>query len=112
MYLVLGITFLLSLFSHASASETGVASVYDTSSGSKTASGGKLNVGALTAAHKTLPFGSRVRVTNHRTGRLVVVTINDRGPFVKGRVIDLTPAAAHQIGMGGGLASVTVERLN
>ena len=54
---------------------------------------------ALTAAHKTLPFGTRVEVTNNRNGRSVVVTINDRGPYVKGRVIDLSKAAAQQIGM-------------
>jgi rare lipoprotein A len=89
--------------------ETGVASVYSTESGSKTASGARLNPGALTAAHRSLPFGSRVRVTNHSNGHSVVVTINDRGPFVRGRIIDLTPASAHALGMSG-LAPVTVER--
>ena len=63
------------------------------------ASGGRFNPNALTAAHKTLPFGTRVEVTNNRNGRSVVVTINDRGPYVKGRVIDLSKAAAQQIGM-------------
>ena len=63
----------------------------------------------LTAAHRDLPFGTRVRVTNHSNGRSVVVTINDRGPFVRGRIIDVTPAAARALGMSG-LASVTVER--
>jgi rare lipoprotein A len=111
MYLVLSLVYLLSLCGLVSAAESGVASVYDTRSGSRTASGAKLNEGALTAAHKSLPLGSRARVTNKRNGRSVVVTINDRGPFVRGRVIDLTPAAAHEIGMGWGLASVTVERL-
>jgi rare lipoprotein A len=79
----------------------GIASVYSTESGNKTASGARLNPGALTAAHRTLPFGTKVRVTNHRNGRSVVVTINDRGPFVRGRVIDLTPAGARALGFSG-----------
>ena len=54
---------------------------------------------ALTAAHRRLPFGTKVRVTNKGTGRSVVVRINDRGPFVKGRIVDLSGAAAHAIGM-------------
>jgi rare lipoprotein A len=60
-----------------------------------------MNPGALTAAHPSLPFGTKVRVTNRHTGRSVIVRINDRGPFVKGRVIDLSPAAAKAIGVGG-----------
>ena len=55
----------------------------------------------MTAAHRSLPFGTRVRVTNRRTGRSIVVRINDRGPFVRGRVIDMTPAAARAIGFSG-----------
>jgi peptidoglycan lytic transglycosylase len=85
----------------ASADESGVASVYSTESGSGTASGQRLDPGALTAAHRTLPFGTKVRVTNKNNGRSVVVTINDRGPFVRGRVIDVTPAAAHALGFSG-----------
>jgi peptidoglycan lytic transglycosylase len=69
-----------------------VASVYSTESGAKTASGQRLNPAALTAAHRTLPFGTKVRVTNNRNGRSLVVTINDRGPFVRERVIDVTPS--------------------
>jgi peptidoglycan lytic transglycosylase len=65
---------------------------------SKTASGDPMNPSALTAAHRTLPFGSRVAVTNEQNGRTVVVTINDRGPFVKGRIIDLSRAAATVLG--------------
>ncbi len=61
----------------------------------------------MTAAHRSLPFGTRVRVTNQRNGRSVTVRINDRGPFVRGRIIDLTPAAAGAIGLSG-LAPVTV----
>ncbi len=63
---------------------------------------------ALTAAHRSLPFGTMVRVTNRSTGRSVVVRINDRGPFVRGRVIDLSPAAAHALGFSG-LANVTLD---
>ena len=81
--------------------ENGVASVYSTDSGSKTASGQSLNPGALTAAHRTLPFGTKVHVTNKKNGRSVVVTINDRGPFVRGRVIDVTPAGARALGFSG-----------
>jgi len=79
----------------------GIASVYSTESGSRTAQGGRLSPGALTAAHRSLPFGTKVRVTNKSNGRSVLVTINDRGPFVRGRVIDVTPAAAHALGFSG-----------
>ncbi len=68
-----------------------------------------MNPSALTAAHRTLPFGSQVRVTNQRTGRSVTVRITDRGPFVRGRVIDLSPAAARAIGVAG-IAPVTLSR--
>lgn len=71
----------------------------------------RLDVSALTAAHRSWPFGSQVRVTNKRNGRSVVVRINDRGPFVRGRVIDLTPAAADLIGCPG-LCPVTIERIS
>jgi len=87
---------------------SGIASVYSTDSGSTTASGAHLNPGAFTAAHRTLPFGTKVRVTNKSNGRSVVVTINDRGPFVAGRVIDLTPAAARAIGFSG-TVPVTIQ---
>ena len=88
---------------HASPSEdhsnsSGLASVY---SGGGTASGEHMNSAAMTAAHRTLPFGTRVTVTNSHTGSSVVVRINDRGPFVRGRVIDLSPAAARAIGVSG-----------
>jgi rare lipoprotein A len=85
----------------SAADQTGVASVYSHESGSGTASGQKLNREAFTAAHRTLPFGTKVKVTNKRNGRSVVVTINDRGPFVRGRVIDVTPAAARELGFSG-----------
>ena len=88
----------------AASAQSGIASVY---SGGRTASGGYASSSGFTAAHRSLPFGTRVRVTNHRNGRSVVVRIDDRGPFVRGRIIDLTPAAAHALGFSG-LASVTV----
>ena len=99
----------LSLAAFAARAESGIASVYDTRSGTHTASGERLNERALTAAHKTLPFGAIVRVTT-RAGRSVVVRINDRGPYVRGRIIDLTPAGARVLGFSG-LAHVTIERL-
>jgi rare lipoprotein A len=90
--------------SHSSSVLSGVASVY---SGGRTASGEHTRSGGLTAAHRSLPFGTLVRVTNRGSGRSVVVRVNDRGPFVRGRVIDLTPAAARAIGFSG-LARVTL----
>ena len=76
------------------------------------ASGGRFNPNALTAAHKTLPFGTRVRVTHMGNGRSVEVKINDRGPYVAGRIIDLSKAAAGVIGMTAqGVARVVVEIL-
>jgi len=84
--------------------QSGVASVY---SGGLTANGEHAARSGLTAAHRTLPFGTLVRVTNARGGRSVVVRINDRGPFVRGRVIDVTPAGAHALGFSG-LAHVTL----
>ena len=78
----------------------------------KVASGGWFNPNALTAAHKTLPFGTKVRVTNKRNGKSVVVTINDRGPYIKGRVIDLSSRAAGVIGMkGAGVVPVSMSIL-
>jgi rare lipoprotein A len=76
-----------------------LAAIY--SHGNKTASGEAFAPGKLTAAHRSLPFGTMVRVTNLRNGRTVVVRINDRGPFNKGRIIDLTPAAARQLHFSG-----------
>jgi rare lipoprotein A len=87
--------------------ESGVASVY-AYSGQLTANGERARSDGLTAAHRTLPFGTRVRVTNKSNGHSVVVRINDRGPFVPGRIIDLTPAAAQALGFSG-LAHVTTQ---
>ena len=86
----------------ASAAQAEIASYYGKEfAGHRTASGERFNPGAMTAAHRTLRFGTRVRVTNARTGRSVIVRINDRGPFVKGYAIDLSSGAARAIGMGG-----------
>jgi rare lipoprotein A len=101
----------LAVVNGSARAESGVASLYSTRElGTKTASGRHLHDGALTAAHKTLPFGSRVRVTNHANGQTVVVTITDRGPYSRGRVIDLTPAAGRALGFSG-LTRVTLERV-
>lgn len=90
------------------AGQSGIASVYSTKDGLKTASGARMSDHAMAAAHRTLPFGSKVRVVNRKNGRSVVVTINDRGPFIRGRIIDLTPAAARALGFSG-LAQVSIE---
>lgn len=80
--------------------------------GRKTASGERFNQNAMTAAHRSLPFGTKVRVTNKRNGRSVVLRINDRGPFTGGRIIDLSKAAASRIGLiASGTAPVTVRIL-
>jgi rare lipoprotein A len=89
--------------------ESGIASIYSYRGG-KTASGERAAPSGFTAAHRTLPFGTRVRVTNRKNGKSVVVRINDRGPFIRGRVIDLTPAGARQLGFSG-LAPVTLARM-
>ena len=79
----------------------------------RTASGERMSPNARTAAHRSLPFGTLVRVENMRTGRAVIVRINDRGPFIKGRVIDLSRGAASEIGMiGAGTASVRLSVLD
>jgi len=91
--------------------ERGIASMYANSFvGQRTASGALLDSQHLTAAHKRLPFGTQVEVLNKRNGRTVIVTVNDRGPHVRGRVIDLSPAAARALGMQrAGLVPVEVR---
>lgn len=94
----------------SSAGEIGIASHYGGKfHGRKTASGERYNQNAMTAAHRRLPFGTRVRVTNARNGKSVILRINDRGPFVRGRVVDVSMAAARQLGFSG-LTKVTVEK--
>ena len=87
---------------------SGIASVYVYKKKSRSASGEIINFKNLVAAHRTFRFGTKVRVTNRRNGKSVVVRIIDRGPFIRGRVIDLSPAAAREIGLGWGLAPVTL----
>jgi rare lipoprotein A len=98
----------VALVSATASAQSGIASVY---SGGRTADGELARAGNLTAAHRTLPFGTRVRVTNLRNHRSVIVRINDRGPYIRGRIIDLMPAAAHAIGCDG-LAYVNVTVVN
>ena len=92
----------------------GMASYYgDELAGNRTASGERFNPAQLTAAHRSLPFGSMVRVTNTSNGDSVIVRINDRGPFAHGRVIDVSQAAAREIGMHrSGTARVKLALLN
>ena len=97
-------------FSSIANAQTGIASVYAYKS-EPAANGERVSPRALTAAHRTLPFGTRVRVINKKNGRSVVVRINDRGPFVRGRIIDLTPAGARALGFSG-LAPVVLEKVN
>jgi rare lipoprotein A len=101
------ICFLCLPFASSAFAQTGIASIY-AYHGEKTANGERANPHRLTAAHKSLPFGTMVKVTNNKNGRTVTVRINDRGPFVRGRIIDLTPAAASQLGFSG-LAPVTIS---
>lgn len=101
-----------SVFAHEVVeTQTGIASLYW--QGTRTASGERFNSNGMTAAHRKWPFGTKVRVTNLNTGRHVIVRINDRGPFTRGRIIDLTPPAAKAIGFDRrmGLARVKIERL-
>jgi len=86
----------------------GIASFY--TEGQQTASGEKFDTHDLTAAHRTLPFGTRLRVTNVATGRSVTVRVNDRGPYVPGRVVDVSHSAADALGMvGSGIAKVKLD---
>ena len=94
--------------SAAATASHGVASFY--TEGTKTASGEKFNTMDMTAAHPTLPFGTKLRVTNVTTGQAVTVRVNDRGPYVQGRVVDVSYSAADALGMvGKGLAKVKLD---
>jgi len=87
---------------------SGFASFYGNESGRRTASGQRFDQNALTCAHRSLPFGTKLRVTHG--GRSVIVTVNDRGPFVRGRVLDLSTGAARAVGLtGAGVGRVTAE---
>ncbi len=78
--------------------------------GRKTASGERYDMHDFTAAHKTLPFGTRLRVTNEKTGKSIIVRVNDRGPYIHGRILDLSFAAAKELGYTG-VAKLKIERL-
>ena len=89
-------------------SQTGIASYYYM--GKRTANGERYNPDGISAAHRSLPFGTRVKVTHLGTGRSIVVRINDRGPFIRGRIIDLSRGAAGVLGIrGSGVARVRIE---
>jgi rare lipoprotein A len=107
-------TLLLCLLVVPIRAEDCIASVYATGDpsqpGTKTASGVPLDDSKMTAAHKSLPFNSKVKVTNRKNGNSVTITITDRGPYVKGRCIDVTKAAAEALGFSG-LAPVSVAQL-
>lgn len=95
----------------ASSRQEGAASFY--SHGKRTANGERFNPAGLTAAHRSLPFGTKVKVTHRKSGKSVVVRINDRGPFTKKRIIDVSHGAAKQLGMiSAGVAQVVVEVVN
>jgi rare lipoprotein A len=96
------------MLSGAPMASQGLASFY--TEGSRTASGEKFDTHQLTAAHRTLPFGTRLRVTNVATGRSVTVRVNDRGPYVPGRIVDVSYSAAESLGMvGRGVAKVKLD---
>ena len=92
--------------------QEGMASVYSKDfDGKRTASGERYDSRALTAAHRTLPLGTRIRVTNLDNGKSVRVRVNDRGPHVRGRIVDLSSSAAAALGFSTGVARVRIEVL-
>lgn len=100
MLMMLAFSMMVSLGMNAQRVVDGQATYYGSRShGRKTASGETFNKNAMVCAHRTLPFGTRVRVTNKKNGKSVVVRVIDRGPFGRGKVIDLSPAAARQLDM-------------
>lgn len=113
-WLLMGLSFIichLSLSLSIAQTQTGKASFYaKKATGTRTASGERLHHDSLTCAHKTLPFGTLLKVTHVENGRSVMVRVNDRGPFVRGRIIDLSWGAARELGMiSQGIATVIVE---
>jgi rare lipoprotein A len=103
---------LMMMMMMANASEIGVASHYSTKTGTRTASGERLVDSKLTAAHKTLKFGTLVKVTNLKNNKTTVVKITDRGPYIKGRVLDVSQAAAKQLGFHSqGVTKVKIETI-
>lgn len=106
--LATGVFFVASTF--PASAQCGRASWYALTS--KTASGERMNPSGMTAAHRSLPFGTKLKVTNKRNGKSVVVRINDRGPFIKGRMLDLSKGAAGKLGfIGAGHTAVCIEQI-
>lgn len=109
-FLAVAVPALLALTPASAFAQCGKASWYALTS--KTASGERMNPALMTAAHKKLPFGSKIRVTNQNNGKSIVVRINDRGPFIKGRVLDLSKAAAGKLGfVSSGHTNICYERI-
>lgn len=113
MRFILGAALVATLGTSAAAQNIGHASYYGKElAGRKTASGERFNPAGMTAAHRSLPFGTRLRLTNLGNGRAVIVRVNDRGPFVRNRTIDVSLAAAQALGFAGrGTARVRIEPL-
>ena len=108
--LALAATMTIALSTGEASAQCGRASWYALHS--RTANGERMNPSAMTAAHRSLPFGTKVKVTNQNNGRSVVVRINDRGPFVKGRFLDLSRGAAKQLGfISSGHTSVCMAKI-
>jgi rare lipoprotein A len=103
---------LATLPAEAEAADIGMASFYGKDHvGRKTASGRRFDGNALTAAHRTLPFGTRLTVTNLKNGRSVVVEVSDRGPFKRGRILDVSYAAADRLGfVRDGVAKIRIDK--
>lgn len=101
------------LFSQQCFAETGIASWYSTkTNGTRTASGEKLNDSGLTCAHRTLKFGTKVKITNLRNKKTVIVKVTNRGPFIKGRIVDVSVVAARELGFyKNGITKVKIEVL-
>lgn len=113
MRLIILITFALFSGCASSSVQKGKASFYGHEFGGKrTASGERFNPHALTAAHRSLPFGTKLRLTNPANGRSIIVRVNDRGPFIRGRVIDISLGAARALGfIRRGTAQLVIERV-
>ncbi|MEW9304576.1 septal ring lytic transglycosylase RlpA family protein [Labrys neptuniae] len=107
MALAVGLIWAVVSIDPAVGGQTGIASWYGRESGSRTANGEKFPTSERTCAHRSARFGSHLRVTVLSTGRSVVCRVNDRGPFIRGRIIDLNPASARAVGLSG-LAKVRV----
>jgi len=109
---ILLLNMILSLYAFSAPVEHGKASYYSTNcnGGTKTASGQKLQNSGMTAAHKTLPMGTQVKITNLKNGKSEIVKINDRGPYVRGRIIDVTIGVADKLGFKkSGITDVKLE---